>query len=972
MEKLKKFWKENTKGGVTVFICAILIPMLMFTGLMTDLARIKLFHSEASGTADAYADAVLSQYDKMLYNVYGLLAVTQNDEAIAALDTIREYMEQAATGTNLGAVTVGSGSGSGQQYIPNNINPIGNSSNLQGVMSPYGNMEMHLEAYMGTQTSNDANLSNSYVFADQVCDYMKVIGPADIVWNGIKDALNSAETSKENAELMDQRQTVDNNYSKLDDALSNLYMKINNVNSVDTFVEEFPGTVSDSNVVFKTCFDEVVANANDICRYDLYDIYNTITELETGAVSPDELLYRLECYRKVINASAETITQLDPELQNWPYKYMLTIQIEELEASIDKTYGDYQKHLMGGSAELAFYKCVYKKVNDVVEEINGNDFKDGGSVAACAADARSSKDTLLDMCKEKIDRPDKSDNQMAKGMKEEYSTGEGMDEEVEFVGEFDYDYLAGEYSTSAAYISDLNGFLENDKNKILEQIENLRDVRNYVIEYIDALENYIRNGFDETNGYPVFSYSLDISGLVFNGNYAGNISEGTNNYWFKITDGGGGRNSKYQNYTTLWGILVKWYGEGGTSEETETKTKEYKGFLETIKGAFDKLDKGAGDELIKIFDGMKIPESINKDEGFPVSDKGVDSLFDEDGNFKMKFEYTAGDKSKEYYITKLLMMDYDYNFFAGATFGKNQDPNNNFTGKTLKDESITDKTNYLVRKVDDGNGEFYGGAELEYIYWGKRNAQDNLKAVRNQIMIIRAVENYASTYSISAINDAIGSVRNALSVTCPIAALIVPPLIRAAIAMVETYADLYLLYAGESIALYKNDVKQLSLIEVLNDLDEDNKISDAFDDLFTTDGTDGNPLAELSGNSGGSGSSGDGTPKFNYSQYVLLVTMLFCTTDDIVKRTQDLVELNMNFRLMEGDRSKLAGITNTEDLEFRLAKAAVGVKTTCSTDKMNLLMLGGVYSGETLDEYVSGEQTTMLEKGFSYTVYRSY
>ena len=86
------FLKENTKGGVTVFICLILIPVLMFTGLMIDFARIKLYHAEAASVSASYADAVLSQYDEMLYNVYGLLAVTQDEEAIKSLDVIREYI----------------------------------------------------------------------------------------------------------------------------------------------------------------------------------------------------------------------------------------------------------------------------------------------------------------------------------------------------------------------------------------------------------------------------------------------------------------------------------------------------------------------------------------------------------------------------------------------------------------------------------------------------------------------------------------------------------------------------------------------------------------------------------------------------------------------------------------------------------------------------------------------------------------
>lgn len=62
----------------------------------------------------------------------------------------------------------------------------------------------------------------------------------------------------------------------------------------------------------------------------------------------------------------------------------------------------------------------------------------------------------------------------------------------------------------------------------------------------------------------------------------------------------------------------------------------------------------------------------------------------------------------------------------------------------------------------------------------------------------------------------------------------------------------------------------------------------------------------------------------------------------------------------------------SDDLKFRLSKASVAVKSTCKIDKMNLLILGGVFNSESVDGYISEDKLDVLEDGFSYTVYRSY
>ncbi|MGN0638482.1 MAG: DUF5702 domain-containing protein [Huintestinicola sp.] len=1044
LELFKFFWKENTRGGVTVFICLVLIPVLMFSGLMIDFARIKLYHAEAAAASYSYADAVLSQYDEMLYDVYGLLAVTQNDEALAALDVIKEYMASAYDPASKGKTT--NASRSDLQYIPNNVVFIGKGgAPLESLWAPYGNTKMILDSVCDRSKSdcdpsngdcdpnerNGANLSNPKVFADEVCDYMKIIGPADLAWNGILDAVDQSKQAQQNKELMKKRKEVDDNYNKLDDKLKKMYDKLCDINKYTEWT--IPDKVIDYNNSFSDRFNAIcddfadlaggkksngitVRNSDsklgslftslksdvksDSSYYEEWknEIENTIQGNSNPSQYSSNLLYQVYCYKEIIGAENENYLNWHSnygKLGNWNPKYRMLMKINDLQTDMKDYYDEISKQLNDKD------NSIIKQLEELQELIRGGEgflgsHKEG--ISEVATNAKDSRDELINLC------DSMPDNDMAAGMKDEYSfSATNYDDpnkvdlkevdsgNIQFVGDFDYEYLAQQYEKNKEYLNKLKELLELDKAVLESQIQYLNSIERYLVTYIgtqlDNLNNFA-NGSGDGN-MVIWNFELYISNdtaltydLLFDDSniiYKDHISVenelGLDKKWFKITDGKGTANPRTQNYTELWKILVSWYGEGGSSQKKDAKTKVYKDLLKTIKEIIGPGD--AGQSLIESFDGVRIPDCIqNGISTEAVKEQNLSSLFGDDGDFTGDVRTEASERNGSYYLTKLLMMDYDWHFFTNATFDKHPDKKSgsseedkkdektgsgdNFEGKTLKGEKITDKTNYLVNTVTpDGEDPFLGGAELEYIYWGNRDAQGNLKAVRTQITIIRAVENFASTYSIKEINNAIATIRNALA-GIPIAALIVPPLIRAAIAMAETYLDLQALYEGKSIALYKSELSHMTLMQ---NIQNNPTLKNAMDSLFTQESGGSSPLNKKTDSS-----SGKEPIKFNYSQFVILCTMLFCNTDTIVERTQNLVELNMNYRIIGNKES----INNANELDYKLSKASVSVKATCSIDQMNLLILGGVLNQDTVDDYLGSGKTEILNDGFSYTVIRTY
>lgn len=137
--KKKKRPLFGQNGVVTVFVAMMLVPVVVFTSTMTDIARFKLFASQASMMADTYGETVLSGYDNLLKDLYGLFSVTQDQ---AALDELKTYADYVGYSFDTGA---------------------------QDAHAPYAEADYEI----GYETIKGANLANNSVLMTQIGDFMK-------------------------------------------------------------------------------------------------------------------------------------------------------------------------------------------------------------------------------------------------------------------------------------------------------------------------------------------------------------------------------------------------------------------------------------------------------------------------------------------------------------------------------------------------------------------------------------------------------------------------------------------------------------------------------------------------------------------------------------------------------------------------------------------------------------------------------
>ncbi len=151
----------------------IMVPIVVITGFMVDVSRLRMYSSQASMAADAYGAAVLSDYDNILKEIYGLYSVSQTREFSDIAD---EYKADAK-----------------QSFNPN----------LQGTLDatytfmPYANADVDFICV----AQEGASLSDPDVLTTQISQFMKY---------------RIAQILLENADLLDALDDMDANDADMD------------------------------------------------------------------------------------------------------------------------------------------------------------------------------------------------------------------------------------------------------------------------------------------------------------------------------------------------------------------------------------------------------------------------------------------------------------------------------------------------------------------------------------------------------------------------------------------------------------------------------------------------------------------------------------------------------------------------------------------------------------------------------------
>ena len=221
----------NTKGAVTVFITLLLIPAMLISGTAVDLARIHTARSIVQDANQLAANSVLTQYDALLHDLYGLFGVMADDPVLAEM--INEYIEIAVFGGDW----YDKGIGTLQLFYGCNLQPA--------ELAPAPNK----------------NLRNEDVLRRQIEDYMKFRGPVIIVKEFL-DALSDNKL-KEDTKIIENKLDIDTSIADIYDLYKRLYDAIIDANkcnqAIGGIAGGYFGTVSSTLTYIHQQFSDLLA-----------------------------------------------------------------------------------------------------------------------------------------------------------------------------------------------------------------------------------------------------------------------------------------------------------------------------------------------------------------------------------------------------------------------------------------------------------------------------------------------------------------------------------------------------------------------------------------------------------------------------------------------------------------------------------------------------------------------------------------
>jgi len=153
------WFSKRQQGVISVFLLICFTMTFVFSGLLVDGARIRLARMLAEGSLDTAASSVLSYYDELLFDLYGLFAVEDPDmEKIKA--RMNQYFEQTLA------------------LVPGDHTELKNMLNDSVEQAFFDGYDFQAEL---TAVGSQFDLGQTMVTRAQIVEYMKYRAPLQLI-----------------------------------------------------------------------------------------------------------------------------------------------------------------------------------------------------------------------------------------------------------------------------------------------------------------------------------------------------------------------------------------------------------------------------------------------------------------------------------------------------------------------------------------------------------------------------------------------------------------------------------------------------------------------------------------------------------------------------------------------------------------------------------------------------------------------
>ena len=249
---MKKF-KNDSRGVVTVMVAMLLIPAILISGTAVDIARIHASQSIMQSANQLAANSVLTQYNALAKDLYGLYGVAEDDPILG--DLINRYIELAVFGDDQTPVH------------DNSLKPFYGVGDKQ----------------FSTTIEKSKNLEEVAVLRHQIEEYMKIRGPVLIVQE-IMEQLSGDNKIDKDIEVIEKKTEIDEAIAELCEDYKKLYDLIVTADKCRTFIatsgydnlsKSFT-SIQEHFVKLKICYEDWEEETDENKKADLVIKYNGI------------------------------------------------------------------------------------------------------------------------------------------------------------------------------------------------------------------------------------------------------------------------------------------------------------------------------------------------------------------------------------------------------------------------------------------------------------------------------------------------------------------------------------------------------------------------------------------------------------------------------------------------------------------------------------------------------------------------
>lgn len=318
-------------------VTLILVPTIFFTGFLADLARIKLYGNQAVMTADNYGEAVISDYDNLLKELYGLFAVAQSQEGKDALKELETYMPSSFK-PNENRIA--------SKYFAEAQAKWG-SGDYEGFM-PYQEAEVSISY----QPAAGANLRNERVFMTQVGDFMRFRIVQQLAGNGeqVLKAIEQVTNMEGESQVIVAKSEVDEQIGKVLEKAKEYYELLK-------IISGYRGFIKNINTQYKKTKEEY-KKLSESPSFQTYKDFKTHEAEIVAAIKREKNL-----------ADGESLSEEDQKLVDMGKAYDADKNAKEMKQNFEKAHGWVKAAGASDPVNFSNYKELVTALNIKATEV---------------------------------------------------------------------------------------------------------------------------------------------------------------------------------------------------------------------------------------------------------------------------------------------------------------------------------------------------------------------------------------------------------------------------------------------------------------------------------------------------------------------------------------------------------------------------------------------------------------------------